>query len=89
MSITQEKREEITKKFQRDEKDSGSPELQIAVLSHRIKELTEHMKQHKHDYSTQRGLLQMVSRRRRLLAYLQRTNRDGYLELIKELGLRR
>ena len=89
MSITTEKREEITRKFQRNEKDSGSPELQIAILSHRIKELTEHMKQHKHDYATQRGLLQMVSRRRRLLAYLQKKNRDGYLELIKELGLRR
>ena len=89
MSITTAQREEITKKFQRDEKDSGSPEVQIAILSHRIKELTEHMKQHKHDYATQRGLLQMVSRRRRLLAYLQKKNREGYLALIKELGLRR
>ena len=89
MSITQAQKDEITKKFQRDDKDSGSPEIQIAVLTHRIKELTEHMKQHKHDYSTQRGLLKMVSNRRRLLAYLNRKDHNRYLEIIKELGLRR
>ena len=89
MSITKAEQQEITQKFQRDEKDSGSPEVQVAVLTHRIKALTEHMREHKHDYASQRGLLKMVSNRRRLLAYLQEKNRDSYLSLIKELGLRR
>ena len=69
--------------------DTGSPEVQIALLSSRINQLTEHLKLHKKDHHSRRGLLQMVGRRRRLLNYLQRTDLDGYRELTKKLGLRR
>ncbi|MBB6428777.1 30S ribosomal protein S15 [Algisphaera agarilytica] len=89
MSITAAKKAEIIKEFQRDEKDSGSPEVQVAVLTHRIRELTDHLKGHKHDYSSQRGLLQMVSTRTRLLKYLARIDRQRYLDLIQKLGLRK
>ena len=88
MSITAQRKAEIVGQYRRDDKDSGSPEVQIAVLTERIKALTEHLKQHKHDYSTRRGLLQMVSRRRKLLTYLARVNRAGYQELIQKLELR-
>ncbi|MEE9405736.1 MAG: 30S ribosomal protein S15 [Algisphaera sp.] len=89
MSITPQQRQAVIKEYQRDEKDSGSPEVQVAILTHRIKSLTEHLKANKHDYASQRGLLQMVSTRTRLLRYLARINRSGYLELIKKLGLRK
>ena len=89
MSITAERKAEVIKEFQRDANDSGSPEVQVAVLTTRIKELTEHLKVHKHDYSSQRGLLQMVSTRSRLLRYLARIDRQRYLDLIKRLGLRK
>ena len=79
----------ILGEFRRHDKDSGSPETQCAVLTHRIKELTEHLKVHKHDYASRRGLLDMVSQRRRLLNYLLRKDRAGYQELIKRLELRR
>ncbi|MEM1109001.1 MAG: 30S ribosomal protein S15 [Planctomycetota bacterium] len=89
MSITAERKAEVIKEFQRDEKDSGSPEVQVAVLTTRIRELTEHLKSHKHDYASQRGLLQMVSKRSRLLKYLARIDRQRYLDLIQKLGLRK
>jgi len=89
MSITAQRKAEVIKEYQRDENDSGSPEVQVAVLTTRIRELTEHLKVHKHDYASQRGLLQMVSRRTRLLKYLARIDRQRYLDLIKKLGLRK
>ena len=69
--------------------DTGSPEVQIAVLTQRIKDLTEHMKEHKHDFHTQRGLLAMVGRRKRMLTYLKNTDIARYRALIERLGLRR
>jgi small subunit ribosomal protein S15 len=69
--------------------DTGSPEVQVALLSRRISDLTEHMKQHKHDFHTQRGLLQLVGRRRRLLRYLESKDVQRYRSLIERLGLRR
>ena len=69
--------------------DTGSPEVQVALLTRRINDLTEHMKNHKHDFHTQRGLLQLVGRRRRLLQYLARTDIERYRALIGKLGLRR
>jgi len=89
MSITADKKQELIKEFGRDEKDSGSPEIQVAIMTHRIIELTEHLKSHKHDFASRKGLLTLVSKRTRLLRYLQRTNRDSYLALIKKLGLRK
>ena len=71
------------------EGDTGSPEVQIALLSHRIAHLTEHLKQHKHDHHTRRGLLALVGRRRRLLKYLEKTDISRYRALIERLGLRR
>ena len=73
----------------RDDKDTGSTRVQIALLTQRITELTEHMKVHKHDHHSRRGLLKLVGRRRRLLTYMQRHDLEGYRALIKELGLRR
>jgi len=89
MSITAEKKQQVIAEYRRDEKDTGSPEVQVAVLTARIKELTEHLKVHRHDYASQRGLLQMVSTRNSLLRYLKRTKRASYLELIARLGLRK
>ena len=89
MSITAEKKQEVIAEYRRDEKDTGSPEVQVAILTARIKELTEHLKQHRHDYASQRGLLQMVSTRNSLLRYLKRTKRASYLELIARVGLRK
>jgi small subunit ribosomal protein S15 len=89
MNITAERKAEVVKEYQRNDKDSGSPEVQVAVLTTRIKELTEHLKVHKHDYASRRGLLQMVSKRSRLLRYLAREDRQAYLNLIKRLGLRK
>ena len=71
------------------ERDTGSPEVQVALLSRRIADLTEHLRVHKHDHHSRRGLLTLVGRRRRLLRYLQRTNLESYRSLIQELGLRR
>ncbi len=73
----------------RHESDTGSPQVQVAILTERINGLTEHLKMHKKDHHSRRGLLQMVGRRRRLLNYMQRTDLDGYRELTKTLGLRR
>jgi small subunit ribosomal protein S15 len=89
MTLTKEAKQEIFKKHGRTEQDTGSPEVQIALLTTRINQLTEHLRAHKHDHYSRRGLLKLVGRRRRLLNYLQRNNVEGYRALIKELGLRR
>ncbi|WP_026553004.1 30S ribosomal protein S15 [Arthrobacter sp. H20] len=82
-------KQEIIKEYATGEADTGSPEVQIAMLSRRILDLTEHLKMHKHDHHTRRGLLLMVGRRRRLLDYLRRTDITRYRTLIGRLGLRR
>jgi small subunit ribosomal protein S15 len=89
MTLTSEGKLEIVRKFGRDEKDTGSAEVQIALLTTRINELTEHLRMHKKDHHSRRGLLSLVGRRRRLLAYLSRTDLESYRKLIAELGLRR
>ena len=89
MSITQEAKASIIEKFATHPGDTGSPEVQIALMSHRITELTEHLKVHKHDHHSRRGLLLMVGRRRRLLGYLQGLDIARYRALIEKLGLRR
>ena len=89
MSITEEKKKQVIADYRRDEKDTGSPEVQVAVLTERIKELTTHFKVHKHDHASKRGLLKMVSKRNRLLKYLRDNKRASYLELISRLGLRK
>ena len=87
--LTAENKSEIIKKYQRKEGDSGSPEVQIALLTARILDLQEHFNTHKKDFPSRRGLLKMVSQRRRLLDYYKRVNYDGYRQLIADLGLRR
>jgi small subunit ribosomal protein S15 len=82
-------KQSIIQDFATSEGDTGSPEVQVAVLTQRIKDLTEHMKVHKHDYHTQRGLLAMVGRRKRMLTYLKNTDITRYRALIERLGLRR
>ena len=89
MTTTKEKRLEIAQSYRRHEKDSGSPEVQVALLTDRIEYLSGHIKQHPHDFHSRRGLLQMVEQRKRLLKYLQREDRQRYEELIKRLGLRK
>lgn len=87
--LTAENKSEIIKKYQRKEGDSGSPEVQIALLTARILDLQEHFNTHKKDFHSRRGLLKMVSQRRRLLDYYKRVNYDGYRQIIADLGLRR
>ena len=89
MSITQERKAELIKEFSREKNDTGSPEVQVSILTERIKNLTEHLKEHKKDHHSRRGLLIMVGQRRRLLDYLKRKNQDRYEGLIQKLGLRR
>ena len=89
MAITAEKKTQLISEFRRDEKDSGSPEVQVSILTERINNLTGHLREHKHDFASRRGLLQMVSTRNRLLRYLARTNRAAYQALIGRLGLRK
>ena len=89
MSITKEKKAELIKEFATKEGDTGSPEVQVAVLSERIKNLTEHMKDHEKDFISRRGLLMMVGKRRRLLSYIKEQNSERYETLIKRLGLRK
>lgn len=83
------KKQEVIGKFKRSEADSGSCEVQIAILSERINSLTAHMSSHKRDYSTRRGLLGLVSRRRRLLDYLKRTAPQRYIDIIQALNIRK
>ncbi|MGB8650421.1 MAG: 30S ribosomal protein S15 [Mycobacteriales bacterium] len=89
MALTTEQKKSIMAEYATVEGDTGSPEVQIAMLSKRIADLTEHLKQHKHDHHTRRGLLALVGRRRRLLKYLEKTDIQRYRTLIERLGLRR
>jgi small subunit ribosomal protein S15 len=89
MSITPDRKQEVISKFATKEGDTGSPEVQVAILTERIGNLTEHLKAHKKDFASRRGLLMMVGQRRRLLDYLRRQNAARYQGLIQELGLRR
>ena len=89
MSIEKEKTVEIIKGYGSNEKDSGSASVQVAILTERIKNLTEHLKVHKKDFGSRRGLLSMVGQRRNLLQYIKKKNDASYQELIKALGLRR
>lgn len=89
MATTKERKQEVIGDYKRGEKDTGSPEIQIALLTSRISELTGHLKSHKKDYASRRGLLMMVSRRRRLLDYLKRVNPERYLDIIRRLEIRK
>ena len=89
MSITAERKTEVISQYQRGKGDTGSPEVQVAILTDRIITLTEHFKQHKKDNHSRRGLLKMVSQRRRLLDYLKGKDQSRYAELIQRLGLRK
>jgi small subunit ribosomal protein S15 len=89
MALTKEAKQDLISKHGRSDADTGSPEVQIAMLTERINQLTEHLRTHKHDHYSRRGLLKLVGRRRRFLNYLQKHNLEGYRALIKELGLRR
>ena len=88
LSISPVRKNELIKEFQVHDKDSGSPEVQVAVLTERIKNLTEHFKTHKKDHHSRRGLLMLVGQRRRLLDYLKNTHIDRYRQLVERLGLR-
>ena len=87
MSITKNKKSDIIKDFGKNGKDSGSPNVQAAILTERIKNLTDHLKTHRKDFSTRRGLLTLVGKRRRLLDYIKNKNEDNYLKVIEALGL--
>ena len=87
--MTKERKQEIINTYKRDEKDTGSPEVQVALLTERIKELTEHLKVHKKDNHSRRGLLKMIGKRRNLLNYLYKKDINRYRELIKRLELRK
>ena len=89
MSITQERKQDVITEFVTAPNDTGSPEVQVAILSERITNLTEHLKLHKKDFASRRGLLMMVGQRRRLLDYLRRKEESRYLTLIERLGLRK
>ena len=87
--ITQEKKAEIIAEYATHEGDTGSPEVQVAILTYRINDLNEHLKIHKKDHHSRRGLLKMVGKRRSMLAYLQKKDVNRYRELIKKLGIRK
>lgn len=89
MSNNNKSKSEIIKEFARHSDDTGSPEVQVAILTSRIKELTNHLREHKHDESSKRGLLKMVGRRRRLLTYIRRKDYQRYMALTDTLGIRR
>ena len=89
MSITKNKKIDIIKDFGKNGKDSGSPNVQAAILTERIKNLTDHLKTHSKDFSTRRGLLTLVGKRRRVLDYIKNKNEENYLKVIEALGLRR
>ena len=88
MSINLENKQEFVKKFGKNEKDTGSSAVQIAMMTKKIADLTEHLKSNKKDFATKRGLLMMVGKRKRLLAYIKEKNLDEYRNLIKKLGIR-
>jgi small subunit ribosomal protein S15 len=87
--LAKEEKETVIQQFRVHDGDTGSPEVQIAILTRRIERLTEHLKEHKHDYHSQRGLMKLVGQRRRLLRYLSETDAERYRSLITKLGLRR
>jgi len=89
MPLSIEQKQAVVPQHRRHEKDSGSPEVQIALLTARIRDVSEHLQSHKHDAHARRGLIMMVSRRNRLLRYLSRTNHDRYADTIKKLNLRK
>jgi small subunit ribosomal protein S15 len=89
MTLTADRKTQIITDYRRSDSDSGSPEVQVALLTERISYLTEHMNTHKHDFASRRGLLKMVSRRNRLLRFLESRDRGKYLDLITRLGLRK
>ena len=89
MPLTKEQKQELIKKYGKTAKDSGSTEVQIAILTERINELSEHFGKHKRDHHSRTGLLKMVGKRRRLLEYLQSKNIDRYRKVVEELGLRK
>jgi small subunit ribosomal protein S15 len=89
MTLTQEDKLEVVERFGKDATDTGATEVQIALLTRRINDLTEHLRTHKHDHHSRRGLLMLVGRRRRFLNYLQKKDLERYRSLIRELGLRR
>ena len=89
MTITKDRKQEVIQDYKRADGDTGSPEVQIGILTTRINNLTEHMRAHKKDYASRRGLLALVSRRRRLLDYLRRVNPQQYLDIIGQLGIRK
>jgi small subunit ribosomal protein S15 len=88
-AITSEEKAELVQKFGKGEQDTGATEVQIALLTARINHLTEHLREHKHDHHSRRGLLMLVGQRRRLLNYFAKKDLEGYRSLIRELGLRR
>jgi len=87
--ISKDKKAEAIKKLARSEKDVGSPEVQVAILTERIKEVTEHVKANKHDFMARRGLMQMVGKRKKLLKYLEKTDFESYKKTLEKLGLRK
>ena len=89
MTITKERKQELIGEYKKSESDTGSPEVQISILTTRINALTEHMRTHKKDYASRRGLLMMVSRRRRLLDYLKKIDPQRYLDIIGRLEIRK
>ena len=88
-ALTSDEKQEIVTRFGKSENDTGATEVQIALLTRRINHLTEHLREHKHDHHSRRGLLMLVGQRRRFLNYLQKKDLEGYRSLIRELGLRR
>jgi len=89
MTIAAERKQELISQHRRHDTDAGSPEIQVAIMTERIKALTEHLRDHKKDFASRRGLLMLVGKRNRLLKYLARTDHERYLRLIRSLGLRR
>ncbi|QEG36748.1 30S ribosomal protein S15 [Bythopirellula goksoeyrii] len=89
MSVTKERRKELVSEFGRSESDTGSPEIQISILTSRIAELTRHLRDNRSDHACKRGLIRMVSRRRRLLDYVKRKNPQKYLDLLRRLDIRK
>jgi len=89
LPLTREKKERLIREYRMHDNDTGSPEVQIALLTERISELTGHLKLHRKDFSSRRGLLKLVGQRRRLLDYLKDTDLEGYRKIVEELGLRK
>ncbi len=89
MTLTVEEKQEIVARFGKDENDTGSTQVQVALLTKRINDLTEHLREHKHDHHSRRGLLMLVGQRRRFLNYLQKSDLEGYRQLVRDLGLRK